>query len=136
MDDKQKFMIETYQCPGCVGGCDIECFEKSDSLACGKHVAGTTIMPRIGRIFLGLPTGFCRFCRDETKIHIYKDLKHDWVYDKFNIPVWQHLDEHGNTLVRGISPRLDFTWIHIYIGDWLHRIICQEITQTDIDEMD
>ena len=48
MDDIQKDMIETYQCPGCVCGYNISCFEKSDSLACGKHVPATTIMPVVG----------------------------------------------------------------------------------------
>lgn len=135
MDEKQKFMVENYQCAGCVCGSDISCFEKSDSLACGKHVSGTTGYPAVGRFFLGLPKGFCRFS-GENDIHIYKDLTHDWKYDKFNIPVWKHLDEHGNTLVRGMCPRIDSGWIHIYIGDWIAKINCLEITKTDIDEMD
>ena len=137
MDDAQKTMIETYQCPGCVGGSDISCFQESpESLACGKHVAGTMAMPIGGRFFLGLPKGFCRFYRPDTKIFIYKDLSHDWGYDKFNIPVWKHLDENGSTLVRGICPRLDYTWIHIYMDKIHHLIDCIEITKDDIDGMD
>jgi len=136
METKQKLMVETYQCPGCVVGGDISCFEPSETLACGKHVPGTMGFPAIGRFFLGLPKGFCRFTNNGTKLHIYKDLENNWGYDKFNIPVWKHLDEHGNTLVRGMCPRLDFTWIHVFVGNKINDINCLEITKSDMEEMD
>jgi len=57
-------------------------------------------------------------------------------YDKFNVAVWKHLDGHGNTLVRGLMPRLNQPFVHIYEGDQRDKISCLEITQEDINEMD
>ena len=136
MDNIQKQMVETYQCSGCVCGSDITCFEKDLSLACAKHVAGTMGMPSIGQFFLGMPKGFCRIRNGDTRISIFKDLSYGWVYDKFNVPVWKYLDEHDNTLVRGICPRLDNTWVHIFMGDHIAGINCYEITDQDIEGMD
>jgi hypothetical protein len=124
-----KNIIEEYQCPGCVCGCDISCYKKGyddDSIECSKHV---------GRIFLGMPIGFNRLgmCK-ETKIHIFE--KPSWEYGMFNIPVWKFLDKNGNTLLRGLCPRTNYPWIHILIGNHLDKIDCLEITQKDIDGMD
>lgn len=138
MDKKTKEIIERYQCPGCVCGSDISCYKKdNDGVGCDRHCAGTTIMPQIGRIFLGLPNGFCRLGKCENiKISIFDEFEKGWEYDKFNVPAWKHLDEYGNTLVRGICPRLNNPWIHIFIGNHLDKIDCLEITQKDIDGMD
>lgn len=136
MDEKIKNVIEEYQCPGCVCGSNITCYEKGDSLECKKHVAGTTIS-HIGQIFLGLPKGFNRLgFADRTTISIFESLEDGWGYDHFNIPVWKHLDKLGNTLVRGICPRINMPWVHIFIGDWTSIIDCIEITQKHLDEMD
>ncbi|GAB4343138.1 MAG: hypothetical protein Kow0089_18730 [Desulfobulbaceae bacterium] len=128
--------VETYQCPGCVHGSDISCYEKGDSLACNKHVAGTTIS-FIGRIFLGLPKGFNRLgvC-DDTKINIFKTVEDGWGFDFLNTPVWKYLDEHGNTLVRGLCPRINTPFIHVFLGNHINDIDCYEITADDLDGMD
>lgn len=139
MKENQKNAIEKYQCPGCVCGSDIECFKPCEfsSLACGKHVAGTNIFPMVGRIILGMPIGFCRLGDLNTKIQIYESYeKSDWQYDKFNIAVWKYLNELDHTLVRGMTPRTNKTFIHIFLENCIGRIDCLELTKTDIDAMD
>ena len=125
--------VKKYQCPGCLF--DGSCFESSDSLACNKHNPATYILS-IGKVFLGLPKGFNRLgsCED-TKIYIFEKFEDGWGYDKFNIPVWKHLDD-GDTIVRGISPRINETWIHIFLEDCISEINCLEITNQDINKMD
>jgi len=131
-----KELVELYQCPGCVSGGDTSCYEKSDNLECKKHVCGTVI-PGIGHIYLGLPIGFCRKGPfEELKINIFTCPEVGWGYDKLNVPVWKHLDEHGNTLVRGMNPRINCTFIHVFMGDHMDSIDCLEITSLDISEMD
>jgi len=134
-----KEAVQEYQCPGCVDGIFPDCYEiEGDDLGCSNHCAGTMIS-NIGRIFLGMPKGFNRlgFC-EKTVIYIFKsfnDLK-SWNYNKFNIPVWKYLDKHGNTLIRGLSPRVNLSFIHIFLGNELNNIDCLEITQKDIEDMD
>ena len=113
MNTKIQKAIEKYQCSGCVAGHGISCFkpnEISGGVGCGKHLAGTLIMG-IGSIFLGLPKGFNRLgLSDKMKPIIFNNIKEfiesDWgEYNKFNVPVWKHLDNNGYTLVRGFMPR-------------------------------
>ena len=124
IDQITKKAVERYQCPGCVDGSDISCYEKGNALECKKHCAGTMGFPIMGRFFLGMPKGFNRLgACENTKIFIFRSLKEsDWTYDKFNIFVWKYLDEHGNTIVRGISPRINSPWIHIFLEDCILKI--------------
>ncbi len=131
-----KAAINEYQCPGCIVGSNTECYEKSENLACGKHVAGT-MGSGIGRFFLGMPTGFNRIGNVEgMKIHIFRRLNDGWGYDTFNVPVWKHLDKNNITIVRGICPRLNYPWIHIFLENCIDKINCIEITEKQINEMD
>jgi len=134
---KSEDAVQEYQCSGCVNGSYPDCYKTGGNLACDSHCAGTMASGGIGRFFLGLPKGFCRlgFC-DKTKISIFEHIKDGWGYDKFNVPVWKYLDKHGNTIVRGMCPRINAPWIHIYLGDFLKDINCLEITQEDIESMD
>ena len=137
IDDVTKTAVEEYQCPGCVCGSNIECYEKGEDLACGKHVAGTTVFPQIGRVFLGMPTGFNRLgVNGNMKINIFQELKDAWNYDMFNIPVWKHLDKHGNTLVRGLCPRTNWSFLHVILCDCTADIDCHEITEEMMKKMD
>jgi len=137
MKDKIKRAIENYQCSGCVCGCDIECYEKSSDLSCEGHCAGTMIYPGIGRIFLGMPTGFNRIGSvEKMNINIFNCLKDGWGYDKFNVPTWKYLDQQGNTLVRGIQPRINRPFIHIFLENCMDKIECLKITEQDLSEMD
>ena len=145
MKDSIKTAIEEYQCSGCVCGSDTECYkEDDDGVGCGKQVPGTTIMGP-GRIFLGMPSGFCRMGNQDTlRIKIFEGINEDaggWGFDqsgygKFNVPVWKHLDMYGNTLVRGISPRINNPFLHVFLCNQLKEIDCLEITAEDISEMD
>jgi len=140
MNNNIKLMIEEYQCSGCVCGSDTECFEKDQigtSLSCSKHVVGTRVSG-IGKIFLGLPAGFCRTgIFGEIPINIFDSFPvENWPYDKFNVPVWKYLDRLGNTIVRGLCPRVNAPFLHIFLGDRIKEIDCIEITNSDIAEMD
>lgn len=129
--------VETYQCPGCVCGHDITCYEKSEgSIACKKHVAGTIIFPAVGKFFLGLPKGFCRIGDTKMVIEIFESFEKFWGYDWLNVPVWKHLDEHGNTLIRGLMPRINEPFLHIFMGDMRDKIDCKKITQKELDKID
>jgi hypothetical protein len=64
------------------------------------------------------------------------DLTVTGPFDLFNVPVWKYLDEHGNTLVRGMCPRTNRPFLHIILGDHLDKIDCLEITDEDLKGMD
>ncbi len=117
------------------------CWEKdaNGGIGCGKHYAATYISS-IGKILLGLPKGFCRVgnLEGEFRPTIFETFdSSDWGnYDMWNVPVWKHLTKEGHTLVRGISPRINSPFIHIYLENCLDKINCQEITETTIHNMD
>lgn len=136
MENIQKEAIERYQCSGCMNGGDISCYKPyGGGAGCGNHYAGT-IISSIGKIFLGLPKGFCRLGQyADMKPRIYLKWEEDH-YNMWNVPVWKHLDEYGNTLVRGMCPRTTWPFIDIHIGDVRGKIDCLEITQEQIDAMD
>jgi len=134
-----KNAIEEYQCSGCMIGGDVSCFKENNTggIGCGKHTAGTVIIP-IGTILLGMPKGFNRIGQyTDLKPNIYETFESsDWTYDKWNIPTWKFLSPEGHTFVRGISPRTNKPWIHVFLENCISKINCLEITQSDIDFMD
>lgn len=131
--------VKEYQCSGCMSGPYPECYETEAGygIGCRKHYAGTGVS-YIGKIFLGMPHGFNRLGHyDEMKPIIYEDFVEEEVeFNKWNVPVWKHLDKHGNTLVRGLRPRLNEPFIVIFLGNHLGKIDCREISQEEIDGMD
>ena len=137
MEDSIKNAVETYQCLGCVCGSDTECYKKGEGVECQKHVVGTMLVP-IGKILPGMPIGFNRVGDiNHLQLKIYKTYESsDWKYDKWNVSVWKHLDINGNTFVRGMQPRINQTFIHIFLEDCMNKIDCLEITHDDIDNMD
>lgn len=143
MDKKVSVAVERYQCSGCISGSDTSCFKENvaGGIGCGKHLAGTMITG-IGSVFLGLPKGFNRLGHlDNMKPTIFKSFKEftetGWKeYNNFNIPVWKHLDKHGNTLVRGLMPRRNEPFLHIFLENCISQIHCIEISQDDINDMD
>lgn len=128
--------IKEYQCLGCVCGVDTECYLKSNDLSCSKHVPGT-MGSGIGTFFLGMPKGFCRIgmC-DKIRINIFRKFEDGWGYNFLNIPVWKYLDKNGNTLVRGISPRINSPFLQIFLENCIDKIECYKITEDDLDGMD
>lgn len=140
MKRKIKNAIEEYQCSGCVIGGDVSCFavNQSGGIGCGKHHAGTIVYPGVGNIFLGMPKGFNRLGEyTKLKPNIYETFEaSDWKYDMFNIPVWKYLSPDGHTFVRGMIPRRNDSFIHIFLEDCIDKINCLEVSQEDIDGMD
>ena len=143
MDKKVSVAVERYQCSGCISGSNTSCFKENvgGGIGCGKHLAGTMITG-IGSVFLGLPKGFNRLGHlDNMKPTIFKSFKEftetGWKeYNNFNRPVWKHLDKHGNTLVRGLMPRRNEPFLHIFLENCISQIHCLEISQDDINDMD
>lgn len=142
MNDEIKKAIEKYQCSGCVCGSSIDdgCFVEENGTQCSKHCPGTTIIPIIGRIFLGMPKGFCRMgFQNDLKINIFESfesLKKTWEYDKYNIPCWKHFNKSEHTIVRGLSPRINSPFLHVILEDCRNQINCVEITEEDLEGMD
>ena len=138
MKTKFKLAIEEYQCPGCVCGSDISCFKSDDyGIGCGHHVTGMLIMG-VGHILLGMPKGFNRV-GEQNKLNprifeTYKDS--NWLFNKFNVPIWKYLNSNGHTIVRGIMPRINKPFIHIFLENCIDQIECIEITDNDLNEMD
>ncbi|RPJ70156.1 MAG: hypothetical protein EHM20_15690 [Alphaproteobacteria bacterium] len=66
----------------------------------------------------------------------FHDLEKNWAYDKFNVPVWKHLNESNHVLIRGLSPRINMPFLHIVLENCMDQINCLEITNKDIAEMD
>jgi hypothetical protein len=139
VDKKVTDAIKQYQCSGCVCGHDTTCFEKNaiGGIGCGKHFSGTMILG-IGKVFLGLPTGFNRLGVDDKLIpNVYNTFEEsEWKYDMWNIPTWKYLNENGHTIVRGHVPRRNQTFIHIFLENCIDKIQCLEITERDIEFMD
>jgi len=139
MEKEIKNAIENYQCSGCINGGDISCFAKNENsgIGCGKHYSGTMIS-NIGKIFLGMPKGFNRLGHhSEMQPIIYKNFESsDWKYNKWNIACWKHLTKDGHTIVRGLMPRRNEPFIHIFLENCMDKIDCLEITQDEIDAMD
>jgi ribosomal protein S27E len=125
--------VKEYQCPGCMSGPYERCFSQKDgSVGCSNHCAGTLVVP-LGKIFLGMPKGFCRMgSSDRMPLDIFESIEQkddDYgKYDKWSVPAWKHLDEHGNTLVRGLCPRTNGTFVHVILGDCRDKIECFEVS--------
>ena len=140
MDLKQT--ITEYQCPGCSNSSFDQCYKKNDiGIGCASHSPGTIVIP-YGTVFLGMPKGFNRL-RSIEKMSIiiwqsYEQFQKDWSfgYGKFNVPCWKYLDEFENTLVRGLSPRVNIPFLHIFVGDARDKINCLELTNEDVNAMD
>lgn len=136
--------IETYQVPGCVNDYEEEKEKGLEQDGAGvewsSHVAGTSMTsPRgLESLYLGMPLPFSRLGESKTPINIFKTWgqKEDvWKYNFTNIPVWKYLDEHGNTLVRGLSPRINRPFLHVILGNHLDKINCYELTKEDINQL-
>jgi hypothetical protein len=132
--------VEDYQCSGCVCGSNTTCFEQNDAegIGCGKHCAGTMLIPGIGLIYLGMPKGFNRLgeYRKMQPVIFESFEEADEPYNKFNIPVWKYLSPQGHTFVRGLRPRRNEPFIHIFLENCIGVISCLEITESDIMDMD
>lgn len=134
MEERVKNAVKDLQCVGCMSGENMSCFGKADyGVGCGNHLSGTYLMPH-GKIFLGVPKGFNRLGEfTSMKPEIFEAYKEH--YNMFNIPVWK-LYKDGYTFVRGIMPRLNQPFLHIFLEDCREKVDCLEITQDHLDNMD
>lgn len=130
--------IREYQEPGAVSSFD----PATATIQHGwkEHCPGT-YSPQIGTILLGMPKGFSRLGpidigKIARSIFIFETFEEGWGYNMFNVPVWKYMDKHGNTLVRGLSPRVNTPFIHIFLGNHMDKINCIEITDADLEDMD
>lgn len=137
MNEKLKEAIKEYQCSGCVSGPPLKCFTTCEAggKGCGSHIAGT-LLSGIGKIFLGLPKGFNRLGVQEGLIPKIFETIGEMQYDHWNVPAWKFLNKEGHTLIRGIMPRRNEPFLHIFLEDCRDKIECREITQEEIDNMD
>ena len=140
MKDKIKKAVQEYQCTGCVSDWEDNCYKRTDenNAACLNHQPGTLIIPNVGRVYLGLPHGFNRLgSYDTMKINVFEKFSDcNWDYSKWNIPVWKHLNDNKHTLVRGLSPRINTPFLHIFLENCMDKIDCIEITKDDVTLMD
>lgn len=133
--------IKTYQVPGDIGDFNPKDYKTQEGASgWDDHCPGTFLMPTPGLIFLGMPHGFDRLgCFKEMKLMIFKDFeqyKSFYSNEKFNIPVWKYLDEHNNTLIRGLMPRTNYPFLCVILGNHISKINCLEITKEDVNSMD
>lgn len=137
-----KDAVDSYQCSGCTCGSDISCYEKSEGydVSCMKHSAGTNVLG-IGWLQIGLPNGFNRVSKGQTKIvdfymfETYEDKEKYFSFDMFNIPVWKYL-HNGHTLIRGVCPRTNTLFIQCILEDCMDKIDCLELTAEQVKAMD
>lgn len=148
MKENIKKAIETYQCPGCISGHNTECgkfVKRGWSESCGEHFPATSIGLSI-KIFLGMPNGFNRTGggmgdKVDLQLDIFESFDSIWdkdgkPYDELNVPVWKYLNENGHTLVRGLSPRNNNTFLHVILEDCVDKIDCFEVTKELMKEID
>ena len=136
--------IKDYQCAGCIHGSDPKTCSKfitnsTMGEGCIEHFASTTLYP-IGKIFLGLPKGFNRLGSIDAKEfrpNIYSSFESSpWTYDNLNVPVWKYLTKDSHTIVKGICPRINLPFIHIFLEDCIAKIDCIEITEDFLESID
>lgn len=136
--------IREYNCPGCMHGPEApRCPQYApDARGCSGHYPGTMGLG-IGTFALGLPRGFCRFGKQDTKrVEIFEswsamvELQPN-IRTIFSVPVWKHLDEHGNTVIRWFSPRTNAGWSNMVLGDCRDMMPnAIDITQEHLNNMD
>lgn len=131
--------IKTYQVPGDIGDFDETNFEIQEGGYGWKDHHPATYASGIGKIYLGMPKGFNRLGEfTDMDLMIFKDYEQFSSFFKppFNLPVWKFLDEHKNTLVRGLMPRINRPFICVILGNCLDKINCYELTKEDQEGMD
>lgn len=126
--------IKKYQCTGCVNG-GKECFVRNEayellSISCANHIPGTTILG-IGRIFLGIAPPFNLVGEMAIPPIIFEKIP-EKIYDKLNVPIWKHRNKYNHVFVKGLSPRINQIFLHIFLDDFgYEKIDCVEIKSSD-----
>jgi hypothetical protein len=135
-------MIEKFQCPGCVNGCDTQCGQYNydkDRHSCSAHVLGTQI--GFGNLVaIGLPKGFNKpgfnerdRAMSKMNIRFFKQTIPEW--DKLNIPVWA-MEKDGFLFVRTYCPRINVCFVDVIEGGTLSMVPGTINVGDFIDEID
>jgi hypothetical protein len=151
-------MIEEFQCMGCTCGGDTkecDCYDFCDlgtGFWCLGHSAGTFLMG-VGKIALGLPTGFNKVGTIKTGFEDEKDRNSkrntnirfiidpadrsdEKGYDDFNVPVWA-MEKDGFLFVRVMCPRINYTYVDVIKGGKFEKICPNAINVANfVDEID
>lgn len=148
-----KYFSEKYLCAGCVNGTSPDSCKqykehpenkifRDKGPGCIGHVCGTSILGLTG-LMLGFPKGFnlvpegYKFSQDGNHHTIsYCFLITPRTFDYLNIPVWKHLDEHGNTIVKILSPRTCRILVDVILGNHMDQINCHELTREMMENID
>lgn len=135
--------VTQYQCSGCTHGSNPECGRAAIAVSgCTAHHSGTILMPG-GALALGMPKGFSRFGYSPSRlVEVYES--YDTMVDAvpnlesiFSLPVWKYLDKSGNTVTRWYSPRTNYGWSAVILGNHLDRLPrALEITHEQVNDMD
>jgi len=138
MTDDQKYMIERFQCPGCVCGGDTECESMvlaepmPGAFSCSAQVCGTSLGGPGGispPFALGLPRGFnnCqrqwgpRYPRhNQLPIRLWL-AGHELPWDRCNVPVWA-MEREGVLYVRTCMPRVGVVCVDVLPGGALDMV--------------
>ena len=131
--------IKTYQVPGDIGNFDKDDYKTEDGGVGWKDHHPATYISGIGKIYLGMPKPFSRLGEfNDMTLHIFKDYEQYITFFKlpYNVPCWKFLDEYGNTLVRGLMPRINRPFICVVLGDCMDKINCVEISKEEAETMD
>lgn len=134
---KPSKLIQKHLCPGCMGDGE-DCYKAGED-RCLEHYPGTTSFPG-GKVLLSAPVGFNRLGEMSLVcVKVFKTMEDrlfSWgEYDKFNVPVWKHKAKDGTIYVRGLMPRTNTPFLHIYESGDLSDMDCLEITESDIENM-
>lgn len=139
--------VDLYQCPSCIPGASTSTCEKSRNDV-GMHNGCQSHNPGIQSgaapySYAGLPRGFSELGpRPESEPldlwGSYEEMVRALpnLLTKFSIPVLKYLDKHGNTISRWYSPRTNFGWSAVILGDCRDKLTrAQEVTDEDIQNL-
>lgn len=140
-----KKQVDNYQCSGCIKGSSTSdgCYKQRspNDLSCSSHLSGTLTSTQ-GKILLGMPKGFNQLGPwGEMPMNIFANkeaFEKEWgSYNKLNLPVWKYKNSQGHVFVRGMSPRRNCPFLHVFLEDSIfNEINCYEITEEDLESMD
>ena len=85
-----------------------------------------------------MPKGFTRtgFEEHNLKVTIYEKVS-DFDYNFLNVPTWKWKNKKEHLFVRGHYPRVNMTFLHVFLSDeGYEKIKCYELTAEDLEGMD
>lgn len=140
--------MKKIQCDFCVTRNRIKngefpCFSSKDKNRMGLQ-CDDCFPDRATKSVIGLPRGFSILGECENCLIIFQDYSQftkefpGGRYTRGNVPVWKYFDVKNSwTIVRGLSPRINAPFIHVFLENCLDKIPgALNITQAEVDSMD